>query len=537
MTSRLADPVKYILLCASLLTVLAAGCTHMDGPAQTQEYVKLSFSAQGLLPTRSGDNRTSGIPAETRIHSLQVWAFNSGTDQLPLGYGALAGDDLARITDAYGNVSLIIPVERERLSGPKQLDFYVAANASAAGVTLGAGTARSGLEQAVFGSFRTEEPVHAVPADGLPVSRIIKSVDAERYLSTASNPAVGIEIPLVRAVSKLHFYLARPKGLDGAAIQRIVLDGDAIPQQSYFFPPAAEHTGFLPESGAIRLPGEVYDPSEIVLEASALHLNAVPDPARFVCGPEEDLQDYVDRLAANGFRDCGLCYLHETDRALTGTIYYTTAATGTAWQQTSFRLDAGHFARGRAWIIYAFFDKDRLLVHPVVADWTDAGVFAFDWHYTSTLINQTGTENTRILTREDGSDYVMSAYGSGPSGLPLAPKLMLEAACTGEAGARMLLQLDNPDFCFIKDDGGVLSDPRPFINIELSPTLQAITFYVVPRRPFDLAGSNPENPVTKLSLLLFSDFLTSIRLPFNAVSLPGDADHIRFHYVTPDQFR
>lgn len=535
-TSRLADPLRSILLGALLLTGMAVGCTRMAGPAQTQEYIRLSFTTRELFLTRAADTHTLGIPAEMQLHSLQVWAFNSGTDPLPLGYAAVAGDELASITDAYGNASLIIPVQRERLAASQRMDFYVAANASGAGVTLDAGTSRSVLEQTVIGSFRTDPPARAVPADGLPISRVVKSVDAERYLSTASNPAVGIGIPLIRAVSKLHFYLARPQDLDGAIIQRIVLDGNTIPLHSYLFPPAAEYANLLPEPGDIRLPGSSYDPSGIVLEAAELHLSAVTDPEWFVPGTDENLQDYVERLSAGGLQDCGLHYLHETDRALTGTIYYTTAATGTAWQQSSFRLDAGRFARGREWIVYAYFDKDRLLVHPVVADWAEGGSFSFDWHYTSTLINQTGTENTRILT-QDGQDYVMSAYGNGPSGLPYAPKLMLEAACTGEVGARMLLQLDNPDFCLIEDDGGVLSEPRAFINIELSPTLKTITFYVVPRQLFDLAGSNPENPVTKLNLLLISDFLSSIHIPFNAASLPGDADHIRFHYVTPDQFR
>ena len=131
----------------------------------------------------------------------------------------------------------------------------------------------------------------------------------------------------------------------------------------------------------------------------------------------------------------------------------------------------------------------------------------------------------------------MCAWGRGTDGLPYSPKLQIERNSSIPVNASMLLLLDNPDFGFVEEDEGVLSAIKDYIDMSLSTTPETTVFYVVPKFPFDLAGPNPANPEVQLKLILTSAGLASIRLPFNVVSLPGDTEAIRYHYVTPDQFR
>lgn len=513
-----------------------AGCSPVPLDQVEDEYIRLTFSTKEIVHTRS-DPHTNGTSAETRLSTLQVWVFNSGNEQHPVGYCGVGSASSSLVADAYGNVSLIISIAQDRLSPEKRLDFYIAANASSSGIELNPETTRQTLEQLTFSSFSPDDYVRTVPSGGLPMSRVVKSVDAGNYLSRESNPASSIEIPLVRSVSKILFILAQPEGLTGATIQQIVLHGNTIAQSPYYFPPAVYYSSPLPEpEGAHIRSADGYHSSEIILYPDDIRLNTLAEPEQYVIGPEENLQDYINRLSSSGMQASGLAYLKESDRSFSGIIYYTTSATGSQLQEAPFRLDAGKFIRNREWIIYAFFSKDRLYVHPTVADWNDAGDFAFDWRYTNLLTNMTGMADTRILESE-GEEYIMAAYGKTYAGLPYSPKLQLEASCTGDATAKMILRLDNPDFGLIEDLGGILSPIKDMIEISLSPTPVSVTFYVSPKRLFDLAGSNPENPVAKLRLFLTSGHLASIRLPFNALSLPGDTDYIRYHYVTPDQFQ
>lgn len=533
---RLVDNIIKKVLSAILLMNVFTGCIYDDTSAcgDSKRYIRMDFSVRDLRPTKA-DPHTAALPDESRLHSLQIWVFNSGPETESIGYKELLSPDLDRYVDAYGNLSLIITIEEDLLSSSRKLDFYIAANAASAGLDLPSESNRAELEQASFRFFSPDDPQGSVPSGGLPISRIVTDVDADKYLSTNSNPSEILEIPLIRAVSKLHFFFAQPQGLTGASVRRVVLDGDAVPFEEFFFPDAVVYSDPVPEPAEARLrDSEGYHTSGLEYFPSDGDIYYLADPAELAYVEGEDMQGYLNRLASAPVGDFGLTYLKETDQALSGTIYYSTAATGSEIRSVSFSLDPQKFVRNHEWIIYAYFTKDRLFVHPIVADWTDGGIFEFDWGYSTSLINQTG-EDTRILY-QDGRSYLMTAYGNDHSGLPYAPKLQLDAWCRPTTRAKMSLQLDNPDFGFVVDEGGVLSDIRDHIEFTLSPTPVSIIFYVKPKRLFDLAGPNPENPVATLNLFLLSEYLSSVQLSFNAIGLPGDTENILFHYVTPDQY-
>lgn len=84
-----------------------------------------------------------------------------------------------------------------------------------------------------------------VPATGLPLSRVITHISVADHVADTETAAAAksVIIPLVRAVSKLHFFFARKAdgGTEEALITKIELDEDIIPQASYVFPDATTY--------------------------------------------------------------------------------------------------------------------------------------------------------------------------------------------------------------------------------------------------------------------------------------------------------
>lgn len=526
-----------IVVCAALIWMLPSGCSRDRSvrPEESQgRFIRMTFSAGSSLPATKADNTHSGLSEESQFKQIQVWVFNSDSDALPVAYKELSGDELSRLVDSYGEVTLTFEIDPDNLSSGRQIDIYVAANAGASGVILAPDAHPSNLDTAVLRYFSPSDSVATVPQGGLPISRVVRHIDAGQYLSSAYSTAPPIRIPLVRSVCKISFYFLYPTGLQNASIQQVVLDGGSICNEDYFFPAASDYSDDMPDptQAHYRVSGGYHSsPMQINISESAISYH--PDPASLTRGPDEDIEDYVGRLEAASVKPSAITYLKEAGRTLSGTIYYKMGVSGSKVQQLNFSLDTELFVRNHEWIIYAFFAKDRLYILPEVSPWTDAGLFSFDWSYSLTLSNLNG--NAHIMN-ENAVDYIKCAWGMGTDGLPYSPKLQLSGRSSVPSNASMLLVLDNPDFGFIRDDGGVLSTFTDSINMPLETTDQFVIFYVVPKHAFDLSGPNPSNPVCQLKLLLSSQSLASIRLPFNTIGLPGDTDSILYHYVTPDAF-
>lgn len=506
------------------------GCIRDDYsscPDNGIRVVRLCFSTRQMQATRANPH-TEHTAAESCIHNLQIWVFSNGASLDAIAYEELPEDRINALTDRYGNISVVLEIPEKNMGASGKLDFYIAANAAAAGITLNEGMRRNELEAVSFNSFPPSPTVSSVPPEGLPISRIVRGAQVGEQ---------DIRIPLVRAVSKLRFFLAAPSGLSGANILSLELKGDAIAESVYFFPRPVNWNpdlGSPEEANIVAASGYHTDGVGIVPSASDLHYT--DDPAIFAPGSTEDIQQWLDRMDGAGFLHCGLTYLKETDRQLRGVIRYTMEATGDRIRSAEFSLNAGKFVRNHEWIVYAYFDRDRLFVHPVIADWDDGGTFDFTWSYTNTFTNMTGMESTKVM-EEGGTSYVMAAYGRAPSGLPYSPKLGLTVASSETTVATMRLQTDNPDFGFIIDEGGVLSPVNDYIDMNLSPESKTVIFYFVPKFQFDLAGSNPAESVARVYLYLLGSNLSSFRIPFNTIDMPGTHEYLRFHYVTADLFR
>lgn len=283
--TKMTRPVC-MALAALLMVGAMASCSENENTETAQgdnAYLSLSFSTSTGNSTRAGetsgkvlaDNETDANPTqESDIHNIKVWVFKSdtGDEATPISYKA---ETLSEVKN--GNYTLSLRFLR-KIGGEevKNIDLYILANSESInmldqmkGKDLRSVT-RKDLKEVSFtspfgiNSDGTAETKEVPAGKGLPISRAITQISVDSHVADTEEGAKdkGIKIPLVRAVSKLHFYFARKSGTDANTSQvkvtRIEVEGKTIPTASYIFPDETEYkemmtTRLLPATNTIRL--------------------------------------------------------------------------------------------------------------------------------------------------------------------------------------------------------------------------------------------------------------------------------------------
>lgn len=266
--TKMTRPVC-MALAALLMVGAMASCSENENTETDpgdNAYLSLSFSTGTGNSTRAGetsgkalaDNETNANPTqESDIHNIKVWVFksNTGDEATPISYKA---ETLSEVKN--GNYTLNLRFLRKTGGEEvKNIDLYILANSESInmpdlikGKDLSSVT-RKDLKEVSFtspfgingdGSAETKE---VSKEKGLPISRAITEISVDSHVADTEEGAKnkGIKIPLVRAVSKLHFYFARKSGNDANTSQvkvtRIEVEGNTIPTASYVFPDEAEY--------------------------------------------------------------------------------------------------------------------------------------------------------------------------------------------------------------------------------------------------------------------------------------------------------
>lgn len=266
--TKMTRPVC-MALAALLMVGAMASCSENENTETAQSdnaYLSLSFSTGTGNSTRAGetsgkalaDNETDANPTqENDIHNIKVWVFksNTGDEATPISYKA---ETLSEVKN--GNYTLNLRFLR-KIGGEevKNIDLYILANSESInmpnqikGKDLSSVT-RKDLQEVSFtspfgiNSDGTAENQKVPDGKGLPISRAITQISVDSHVADTEEGAKdkGIKIPLVRAVSKLHFYFARKSGNDANTSQvkvtRIEVEGNTIPTASYAFPDEATY--------------------------------------------------------------------------------------------------------------------------------------------------------------------------------------------------------------------------------------------------------------------------------------------------------
>ena len=382
MTRRLGMAIAALLMLSTM-----ASCSDQDSQETApgeEAYLNLSFSTASTTTSRAsragniGNDETQANPnAESDIHSIKVWVFKSGTGASanPIAYkeDKPSAVDGKPVNSTYTlNLRFLRKINGEEL---KNIDLYILANSESTnmadklnGKDLRSIT-RTDLQGVTFddpfgitseGKAQTRE----VPnGKGLPISRAITNIAIADHVADteAGAKGKGISIPLVRAVSKLHFYFARTADADALTenvkVTRIEIDGNTFPTASYVFPDEEDYAtadaNKAATSNKYGTPSYVASPLKLDGVENA-KIKAVADPLAYKRGETETAQTYMDRMNKD-IGEHNLSYLRETNKPITGKIYYQLAEGGIEKSQEFTIPSSGNAIRNRELVVYGYF--------------------------------------------------------------------------------------------------------------------------------------------------------------------------------------
>lgn len=511
--TKMTRPVC-MALAALLMVGAMASCSENENTETAlsdNAYLSLSFSTGTGNSTRAGESHTEDVLAnneskadpnsESDIHSIKVWVFQSGTneDANPIAYKEEA------LKDINGSYNLQLRFLR-KIAGKdvENIDLYILANSESTNIESKlsgkdfSSITRKELQNirfdSTFGIQENGNPQNTeVPETGLPISRAITNISVEKHVGTTEAEAAtkGIKIPLVRAVSKLHFYFARKSGSDANTSQvkvtRIEVEGNTIPTASYVFPDEAIYNekGYNQDVTSQKYDnaGTDYVPTTLKLAGvENKDIKAVEDPKSFIKKSNQSAQQYLDAFKQASIGSHNLCYLRETTKAIQGTIYYSLDGGATEKHETFNIPSEGNAIRNRELVVYGYFlngQMGKLTVTPTIQEWQDGGTY--DYIDASTEV---------IFPDADKTDWGYKVYYGQPQ---RGPMITLKDIDT--KGAPWILQTDNPLFGFVEcnEDGsfkaGQSADSYKIESyiINKEGAKKTLYFYVVPKNRLDMA--------------------------------------------------
>lgn len=379
-----------------LLTLILTSCMS-DGYTDTvagksDTYINLNVStptaqARANAPANPagtsatlGQNETSPNPTEEeKIYSIRVWAFKSGSAETaaPIGFKAETG------LNETGSHKVSMKLLRKAAGDLENIDLFILLNAESIGVLNDNNCnrmTRKDLKAVTFNSnfgINTDGSPQAteVPATGLPISRVITNINVKNNIAddaakAAANP---VSVPLVRAVSKLHFFFARKAGKDteSVTVTKIEVNGKTLTAASPVFPEAAINAEKDTKGLTGSFTGLTYLTQNLIFGGIATNkINPVDDPKAYIRNNGERAQDYMIRLSKDIEEGCR-SYLRETDKSITGKIYF---KSNTSLAERSVEFEITDAYRNHELVVYGYFSGEANLdlnLQYYVANWNE----------------------------------------------------------------------------------------------------------------------------------------------------------------------
>lgn len=381
-----------------LLTLILTSCMS-DGYTDTaagksDTYINLNVStptaqARANAPANTAgtsgtlrQDKTSPNPTdEEKIYSIRVWAFKSDTDEnaMPIGFKAETG------LNKTGSHQVSMKLLRKAAGELENIDLFILLNAESIDVlddnncnTMTRKALKDATFNSNFGINKDCSPqATTVPDTGLPISRVITNINVKDNIADNADAAEKkpVNVPLVRAVSKLHFFFARKTGKDteSVTVTRIEVNGETLTAASPVFPEATRDAE--KDNNGLRgsFTGLTYLNSQILKfdEIATSKINAVTEPKDYIRSKTETAQAYMDRLRKDIQEGC-ISYLRETNVAITGKIYFKSNA-AVAERSVDFEIPEAY--RNHELVVYGYFSGEALLdnlkLQYYVANWNE----------------------------------------------------------------------------------------------------------------------------------------------------------------------
>ena len=377
-----------------LLTLILTSCMSDDytdtAAGKSDTYINLNVStptaqARANAPAKpAGTSGKLGLEetypspdTEEKITSIRVWAFKSDSEKAtatPIGFKSETN------LSAQGSHNVSMMITRKNAEPLGKIDLYILLNAESEGVLEGEDCikmTRAELEALViknyFGIANGTAQTTVVPDAGLPISRVIKELDVTNNIKDNATEAAqhSINIPLIRAVSKLHFFFTRKnvKDTEGVEVTKIEVNEGIVPTQSSVFPTATTDAQKETDGLTGDLTSLTYLNEKMTFGGVATgDIKPVPDPTRYIRKPDQTAEDYITKLR-KATTECHLSYLRETGEELTGTIYFKLNKSG-AEKHKTFSISKAY--RNHEMVVYGYFlgdEESTLTLKYYVADW------------------------------------------------------------------------------------------------------------------------------------------------------------------------
>lgn len=335
-------------------------------------------STAGTSGTLGQDETFPNPTEEEKIYSIRVWAFKSGSTETaaPIGFKAETG------LNETGSHQVSMKLLRKAAGNLENIDLYILLNAESISVLGGNNCntmTRKELKAATFDSNFGIKPdgspqATEVSEKGLPISRVITDINVNNHIAdnaaeAAANP---VSVPLVRAVSKLHFFFARKTGKDteSVTVTKIEVNGVTLTAASPVFPQETTNADKDTNGLTGSLTGLSYLNKNLIFGGIATDkINPVENPEAYKRNPGENAQDYMYRLS-NAVQEGCRSYLRET-KTITGKIYFKSNALLEEARSVEFQIPDAY--RNHELVVYGYFSGeaflDNLKLQYYVADW------------------------------------------------------------------------------------------------------------------------------------------------------------------------
>lgn len=383
MTRRLGMAIAALLMLSTM-----ASCSDQDSQAPAtgdEAYLNLSFSTASNTTSRAsragdiGKDETPANPTtESDIHSIKVWVFKSesGANAKPIAYKedntpTAVGGGTANGTYTL-NLRFLRKINGEEL---KNIDLYILANSESTNMTEKLNgkdlrsITRAELQDVTFdnpfgiteeGKAQTTE----VPGKGLPISRAITNIKIADHVADTEIEAKNksISIPLVRAVSKLHFYFARTADAnaltENVKVTKIEVAGNTIPRVSYIFPDEEKYDEANANKAATSNKYDTLTYVQTALQLGGVEnsgIKAVADPTAFIKKDSQTAQEYLNAFKDSLIDSHHLSYLRETNKSIPVKITYQLADGSIEKTKEISIPSSGTAIRNRELVVYGYF--------------------------------------------------------------------------------------------------------------------------------------------------------------------------------------
>ena len=362
-----------MMLGAVLLLSLFSACHHDRGEAEERPTLTIYvYGPDQAVPTRG----VRATETEDSIKSMQIWVFRH-TDNTHVGYLELSEEQLSNLNSTLHSESYRMEIPKDFAENPSDVDIYVMANVvrENSGLTLDEHWKKSELVDAqllsayFYDTGKTSyDSRYGLPMTVDSVSMTVSGRDMVLHVSSA-------RLTLSRAVSKVQFAFSKTNARANTTItvDSITLDKNIIPKKEYLF------NGFK----AYRSVSEKADdyigyPTRLMEAKDRFEMVSNENPEEYVYqGPtamsvDEYMSKIADAVEDHKVSLSPAIYLRETDRPLSGTIYYSVDGDH---RSTTFAMSLlGRLYRNSTWLVYGYFNAGELRVSSIAfTEWQEGG--------------------------------------------------------------------------------------------------------------------------------------------------------------------